>query len=540
MGRRIWLLLLPLLLSADDQWTVFRSGPLEVLTTGSEKQARDALTRLEQFRHVFGAMLSRPELGSVWPIRVVMLKGSRQSSSPSFVMGRDAWVAGLAPGETVPPRWFRDCGRILLDANAGRMPEEIEEALLDLFSTIDIRVTRITLGAPPPASERTPAWERLHFLATNPEYSGRLRVLLANLQQGMESDPAHRNAFGKTARELDKEVTTAPATISLSGRAIDPEFSFPARPVEPALARVVLADLMPPETAAPAYEAMAGSAEAQEGLGFLALRAGRTEEARRHFAKAVEMGSRNARAHLEAGSIETAAKLNPRWAEPYLRMAAKEKAQRRRIPPLTMAVKLDPRNSAAWRALAEAQFEARMFAESARSWVAAERAAPNDAERARLKTARLEADQRRLDAEAAERKRLADEKERELLRLKNEALERVRAAEAKARDKNPPLEPGHKVEEWWDDSTGPRAKARGKLERVDCTGGRAILHLRTEGGQALKLLIRNPTQVVIEGGGDRTLACGPQKPSRALTVDYVVRADSKAGTAGEAAVIQFQ
>ncbi len=534
------LLLVPLLLPADDAWTVFRSGPLEVLTTGGAKQARDALTRLEQFRHVFGAALSRPELNSVWPIRVVMLKGPRPATSPSFTLARDAWVAGLAPGEPVPPRWLRQVGRILLDSNAGRMPEEIEEALLDLYSTLDIQVTRITLGAPPPPAGRSPLWPRLHLLATDPQYSGRLRVLLNNLQQGMESDPAHRNAFGKTARELDKEITGAPATISLSGRPLDPEFTFPARPAEPALARVIWIDLMPPDTARAAYEALPDSAEAHEGLGFLDLRAGKTEDARKHFARAIELGSRNARVHLQAGALESAAKLNPRWAEPYLRMAAREQQPRRRIPPLAMAAKLDPRNASTWRALAEAQFEAKMLAESARSWIAAERAAPNETERAQIRAARLEAEQRRLDAEVAERKRLADEKERELLKLKNEALERIRLAEAKARERNQPLEPGHKVEEWWDDPAAPRAKAQGKLERVDCTAGSAILHLRTVDGKLLRLLIRDPAQVVIEGGGERSLACGPQKPARALAVDYVVRADPKAGTAGEAAVVQFQ
>ncbi len=212
-------------------------------------------------------------------------------------------------------------------------------------------MTRIThLGAPASGPERTadPAWSG----STSSRQSRIQRAPARAVGQpatGMESDPAAPQTPSQDgARELDKAVTTRSGHHLPFRRAIDPEFQLPVPgPSTGAYAPSRPADLMPPETAAPAYEAMAGSAEAQEGLGFLALRAGRTEEARRHFAKAVEMGSRNARAHLEAGSIETAAKLNPRWAEPYLRMAAKEKAQRRRIPPLTMAVKLDPRNSAA-------------------------------------------------------------------------------------------------------------------------------------------------------------------------------------------------
>ena len=46
MPRLAGLLLLPLILTAQERWTVFRSGPFEVLTTGGEKPARDVLTRL--------------------------------------------------------------------------------------------------------------------------------------------------------------------------------------------------------------------------------------------------------------------------------------------------------------------------------------------------------------------------------------------------------------------------------------------------------------------------------------------------------------
>ncbi len=83
------------------------------------------------------------------------------------------------------------------------------------------------------------------------------------------------------------------------------------------------------------------------------------------------------------------------------------------------------------------------------------------------------------------------------------------------------------MEEWWDDSTGPRAKARGSWSGLTApAAGHPSLAYR--GRPSPEAADSQSHQVVIEGGGDRTLACGPQKPSRALTVDYVVRADSKA------------
>lgn len=488
------MLCVALALPAQERWTAFRSGPFEVLTSGGHRQARDALTKLEQFRHTFGAMLSKPDLRSVWPIRVVMLQGSHPSS-PTFTMSRDSWIAGLAQGRPVPPRWLKDCGRILLDSNTGPMPAGIEEGLLELFSTLDVQVTRVTLGAPP--SVRTAAWSHLHLLAVNPEYSGKLRVLLANLQQGMDEEPAYRNAFGRNRAEIEREGGV-PGTISLIGRPLDPDFDFPARPVEPSLAPIITADLLATRTS---YEAVQDSAEVQEGLGFVAIGAGRADEARSHFRKAVELGSRNARAHLEAGDPRTAAKLNPRWAEPYLRMAAAEKDPRRKATLLDTAARLDPRNATNLRRAAK-----------------------------RLRD----------EMEAADQRRLADERARELAGLKNEANQRVRAAESKAAQINPPLEPDRKVEPWWGDNKGAGARLEGVLERVDCLKGQARLAVRGANGKLVQLLIRDPAQIVIEGGGERTLGCGPQKPPRKLAVEYTPRADGKTQTSGDATFLRFQ
>lgn len=530
MKRIACLLCLPLALAAQERWNAFRSGPFEVLTSGGDRPARDVLVVLEQFRHTFGTLLSRPDLTSLWPIRVLVERGAQTTS---FVLLRDAWVARIAPNAPVPRHWLRECGRILLDSGAGRMPRETEEGLLDLFSTLSVEVTRVTLGAPPP--QPTPAWRRLHLVATNPEYSGRLRVLLANLQQGMDEDAAWRNAFGKPRAGIERE-TNAPATIPLSGRALDPEFNFPRLPVEAPLARVITADLLPADAARAAYQALPDSAEAHEGLGFLDLREGNDAAAKRHFAKALELGSRNARAHLEAGAYESASQLNPRWAEPYLRRAAAEKDPRRKTPLLAMAAKLDPRIASTWIALAQAQFDVKLFSESTRSWIAAERAAATDVERAAIAKTRLGMEQRRLDAEAAERKRLAEEKEREIEKLRNEALERIRLAEAKA---SRPMDTDQKVEEWWGDNTAPSARVEGVLERMDCLGGPARLVIRVAGGKPVQLLIRDPSQVVIEGGGEQSLRCGPQKPPRKLTADYTPRADKKTQTSGDATFLRF-
>ena len=103
---------------------------------------------------------------------------------------------------------------------------------------------------------------------------------------------------------------------------------------------------------------------------------------------------------------------------------------------------------------------------------------------------------------------------------------------------NRPLDSGQKVEQWWDGAQPP-ARIKGKLERVDCLTGAARIAIRTDEKKLVQLLIRNPDKIVIEGGGDKTLGCGTQRPPRNISVGYFPKSDAKTATTGEAAQIEF-
>jgi hypothetical protein len=79
----------------------------------------------------------------------------------------------------------------------------------------------------------------------------------------------------------------------------------------------------------------------------------------------------------------------------------------------------------------------------------------------------------------------------------------------------------------------------GTLQRVDCRGDQALLHVAS-GKQITRILVPDGNKVEITGGGERSLACGVQKPARAVIVHYNPKRDSKQGTAGEAATIEFR
>jgi len=523
-----------------EEWEEVRSGPFEVWTNGSEKEARQLLVRLEQVRHVLGTMLGKQDPVSLWPIRVLHLK--TKTPAP-WTLGRDAWVTVLPQGAPPSSVWQKEVVRMLLESTARRMPKYWEDGIVSFLSTLDATGPKITLGTPPPAAERTIDWARVHFFVTNPEYAGRFRVLMSNLQNGGEEDVGYKNSFSQTKPDLEKQVKAyfdgakfAPSVIS--GRPLS-ERDFYTKPLETNRATAALADA----TNNPKLSA-AGTLEVAEALGL-------KERSLDWLKQAVAAESKSARVFLEYGKVLSdakakqdafvqAAKLNPRWAEPYIELANMEKTPERVAFYLKTATGLAPRDGALWQRLAKTQLDAKQFSEASRSWFSAEIAAASPEEKLAVRAARRDFEEERAKREDAEKRRIADERQRELDRLRNEALNRVAEAEAKARGKLTPLEPGQKVEQWWDDKT-PSEKITGALQRVDCLGPAARIWIATAGAKPVPLYIKDSGQVVImTTTGEASFGCGVQKPERQATVEYKPRVDAKQATQGDVVVIEFR
>ncbi len=501
-------LCLPLLAAAAERRVEFRSGPFVVLTSAGERAGRETLGTLEQLHWGLAAVLSQQELKTRWPVRVVV----RKAPPLALRLGRDAYTGALPANAPIPRDWLRECARLLIEPVAGRLPPEIESGLADFYSNFEMRGSTMLAGQPLPPAERNLNWARIHLLSAHPEYSGKLKVLLYNLRQGADAEPAYLNALGKKPAEIERQAAAHLAagqfsTAELSGRPLNPQRDFTAR--VPSLdPEIALADLTLDRAA---YEEILKrqpeSVQALEGLGLAAAREKRGQEARRHLEAAIKAGSENARAWLEYGrlagnraALEKAAQLNPAWAEPHFLLAQQGTDFQRKIEHLKTAVALEPRNPAYDQAL--------------------------QAQRAAI-----------LEFEAAERRRAAEEKRRELERLKAEALARIRAAEARANRQDPPGLAERKVEQWWE---GPQAdgKVRGRLRQIDCLRGVLRLIIEAE-GKTTRLAIRDPKQVVVLGGGTLELGCGPQRAPRLVVIEYFVKADSKLATAGDVATIEY-
>jgi len=514
---------------AADHWIEYRIGPFRVVSDAGDKAARDRLNELEQLRHVLGALLGKDtmaiggpsisELKTVWPVDVVLFSNSKtyapHTLSKPLIEGGSAMLGAWTADQPLSREMLRAVARMLIDENAGVMPDATETALCDLFSTIKVVGPKVSVGAPLPAGEisgdRLHEWAKLELLVTKPEYGSKVRVYLNNLQGGGDLGMATRNAFQMTPAALNALVDDYVRAGqfepgSMSGEALNRDRDFIEKLMEKPAVDALLAEL------------------AADGKSF------------------PPDSPRGLLAQGTMASYELAIKANPRWGEPHFRMADLQSSPLARIAELKNAATIEPRNVGYWQTLAEAQVLSNLYADAEKSWTAAMKAAPTDAERARIRQVRLDLDEKRAEWEAAEKKRIAEEQVRELQRVKDSAAAEVHAAEAAVNKQAGEFKSNQKPVAWWDDPTGE--KAEGKLARVDClTGGSMRLTINLDGGHSIRLLIRDPKKISVRSGGEARsearFVCGAARSAPRIRVVYTINGDAKLNTVGDVAQVEF-
>jgi hypothetical protein len=514
MRRLAILLLLTTGLASAEKWTEYRSGPFRVLSDAGDKPARETLNTMEQLRYVLGALLgSKDGLDTVWPVELVLFANQKEYGSHSlqqpFVDGGSATLNAWTADTPLPHDWLRGLTAILIRDNAGPMPDTIETALADLFSTVQISGTHVTLGNPPATGELSPprmrAWAKAQLIATNPDYTGKLRVYLNNIQQSGDEAASVKNAFDIPLAELDKRVAAYLSSGNFKGvlvpsRALSPSRDFIEKQVPEPVVGAVLAELK------------AGGKDFPE------------ESPRGLSAKGTP------------AALELAVKLNPRWGEPHAKLAALENNPQAKIEQLKTAAKFSPRNVDYWQQLARAQESADQYNDAAKSWAQAERAAPNEEERARIHLARMEESEKRAEFDIDERKRLAALRAADLERVKAAAAAEVHAAEDAANARLGGLKSGEKPIGWW--TQEPGEYITGNLTRVDCIGASMKLTIQSASGPLLRLAIEDPQKLTVREG-TAEFACGIQKPVRKIGVVHDGKANQKLGTTGNIRVVEL-
>ena len=538
-----------LLLGAEERWLSAKSAPFEVLSNAGDKVVREKLAYLEQFQEAFSVTIGKRDLHLLWPLRVVAAKGSQETR---IQLGRDGYIVSEPENAPFSADFRKQLARMFLDANTNRMPESIENGLIALFSTLDVEGTHVTLGIAVPPSERNRDWARMHLLSVTPDYAGRTRVFINNVEQGADFDLAYRNAFQKSGAEIEKQLdsylqSNAFGTALVNAKALNPNRDIKPVEVEGDGGKIAQADLLfaagKTAEAGAAYEKLKGTG-ADEGKALILLSQDKEGEAKELLNNAIEADSKNARAWLQLGELqagparakiayETAAKLNPFWGEPYRQLSLLEDDPNAQIKLLKKATAVEPRNIEYWQTLAKVDIAANNYVEAGKAWAGAERAGASPEERLHMQELRLKAESQRADFAVSEKKRIADQEASDLARVKAQSEAAIHAAEAAANKKlNPEGKPLPKAVDW---STidGAGLKVEGTLKTIDCLGASARLAVLAPDGKTTELLVTDPTQLM------KTLACGPQKAARPVLIQYTARADAKFHTAGDVVSIEF-
>ena len=280
MRRLLLLSLLPWLLAADDHWVKFTRGPFEVMTDAGARPGREAMVRFEQFRNALGQILGEPDLQTPLPVRIFVFKSSQGwSTAAPISQGRDRYAIVLNEKSVVGPEIYSELTRLFLKSNSTQLPLPFERGLIAFFSTFTVTGIRIAAGKPPAQPDLD--WARIHMMVSDPDYFGKIRVLLYNLRHGVADDPAYRNAFGKSAAEVEAQARKHFAEgnfqpAPMPSRPMS-EGDFPERPVSATDVTLARADLLAGEASAADYRKLLAAhektPEAEEGLGLLALRA---------------------------------------------------------------------------------------------------------------------------------------------------------------------------------------------------------------------------------------------------------------------------
>ena len=144
---------------AAERWVEFRSGPFVVLTSAGERSGREALAQLEQLHWGLAAVLSQHELKTRWPVRVVV----RKEPPVTLRLTRDAFTGAVTARAPIPREWMRECARLLIEPQAGRLPPEFESGLADFYSQFEMRGSTLIAGQPLPEAERNLNLSLIHI-----------------------------------------------------------------------------------------------------------------------------------------------------------------------------------------------------------------------------------------------------------------------------------------------------------------------------------------------------------------------------------------
>jgi tetratricopeptide (TPR) repeat protein len=574
---------LNLMAAAETRWIRIASANFDMYTTAGERSAKATLQYFEQVRSFFAQTMPHSLEESV-RVRIVAFNSVKEyepyrlnefaTAYYHATADHDYIVMSHTGAETFPTA-IHEYVHLVVQHSKLKLPPWLNEGIAELYSTLRPMGDKIMVGSliagrhqallldkwvplatimaaghdSPYYNEKNKAgslynegWALTHMLALSPDYRPKFSQVLQSISGGTPSADALEQIYGKPLSKIENDLRAylrggqfqgllIPAKLEKIGDDLDAE---PADVFDVRLLLAEVGDRPSKEDATrKAFEELISQnpnrAEAYIDLAYLDWKEKRSRDAREHFAKAFELGSRN-----------------PRMLWDYGRMTESADAAKS-IEALGELHKLEPDRLDVRMELASMQLRSHAAKEALQTLVPVKKVTPEDAPRllTLLAYASLEAgDPVRARNAADQLKKVSTNIEE-----RNQADRILQFIEASRSNSAKPVlafeesdvRPGLSHRNVAPEAAPPvvrRPSLSGSFVELQC-GEHAKVVMETAEGKK-HFLIEDPTKLLVNGKSGETmdLSCGPQKPVQ-IRIEYDPPGSNRPGIDGVVRVIRF-
>jgi tetratricopeptide (TPR) repeat protein len=571
--------------SAESPWIRLQSANFELYSSTSSRGARDTIRVFEQVRGFFLQVFATQPAKPV-PVRLVAFRSPKEFEPyrpNDFAAayyhpgaGRDYIVMGRG-GADIFPVAVHEYVHLLVRQSGIDLPPWLNEGLAELYSTLRPIAGKMLVGDLIPgryqallnekwvplavilaADRHSPyynekdkagslyneGWALTHMLNLRDGYREKFGQLLSSISGGKESEQALLEVYGRTVPQIEADLRAYLRGRSFQGVLVAAKLDktsgeIPVEPVTDFDTNLMLTDLLSrPDAQPPAFERLAQQdpkrPEPYRGLGYLAWRAGKHEEAIQQFSKAFERGDRNPQLLWDYGRL-----LERNQGEEAIRVLTELLSQdgTRVDVRLDLAETQLRANHAVAALVTLAPIRSVTPADSARFFrVAVYAHLRNGDQKQAGDTAKHFLDVAKTDEDRAEAERLVS------IAIPSTTKQgRAPAPTMDQRDTRPLLrrpDPRPEVEAPAPPSAKPSAS--GRFVELDCRAKQPRMIVETATGRRA-FLLEVPSKVVILAGsnGPVDMTCGRQKTTANVTVEYDPPSANQTGIDGIVRTLAF-
>ncbi len=558
--------------SETPRWQRIKSPDFELFTTAGERSGREVARHFEQVRDFFLQAMGLGKGGL--PVRIVFFRSDKEFApfapndfADAFYLGaedRDYIVMKSALREQFPVA-VHEYTHLLVKHSGITAPVWFNEGLAELFSNLKPLGNKVEVGDvivphflllkqskwidlatlvnaqhdSPLYNEKSHAglfysecWALVHMLYLDTQYRPHLKDMLAALKNGLTMPELFETAYGKLLEQVQQDLERYMRGATFNALLYNTKMAKEVDTLEvtdssPLEAGLVLAEMMANTRlkagdARELYTRLARDYpkdwEVEQGLARLSLRENKRPEALTHYARAVDLGSTNAKMYLDYGRLLRAEDDRPRAETALKRAVELDPDNREARLELGYAYLVDDKHN---EALAQLLSVKRVTEEQAFGYFHAITYAYyrlNRKEEAKTSAATC----RKYAKTPVDIHQI--EQLIEMLNYKPpEATELSEAAD------QPPPKLRRRQESL--------AVAEGTLRQIDCMDGQIRMRIGV-GADSMSFALLDLGEVTIKEHAPMDFTCGPQKPVR-IRIEYEAKQGAMPGTVGVVRTIAF-